>query len=88
MKAGYCESESPATLLSTSGAACCLGVHSSTVRRWQKKGLFRSYTGGIRRNLGFRQSDILNFFVLNAFDKCKKTPLSNGLDKAAIKTTQ
>jgi len=72
MKTGGYKSELSAMLLSTSEAACCLMVHSSTVRRWQKKGLLRSYTGGINRNLRFRQSEVFNFSILNAFGECNK----------------
>jgi len=72
MRIGCCESELPATLLSISEAACCLGVHPSTVRRWQKKGLLKSYTGGMHRRLSFRQSEVFNFSILNAFGEFNK----------------
>ena len=51
----------PARLLPVGEVARFLGVHSSTVRRWEKKGLLKSYTIGLRHNLRFKQEDILNF---------------------------
>jgi len=38
-----------------------LGVHTSTVRRWEKKGLLRSYAIGLRNSLRFKQEDVLSF---------------------------
>ena len=58
---GYYEDKLPARLLSVSEVARFLGVHSSTVRRWEKKGLLKSYAIGLRNNLRFKQEDVLHF---------------------------
>jgi len=57
----YQENKLPARLLRVSEVARFLGVHSSTVRRWEKKGLLRSYPIGLRHNLRFKQEDVLDF---------------------------
>lgn len=51
----------PARLLAIGEVAHFLGVHTSTVRRWEKKGLLRSYAIGLRRSLRFKQEDVLSF---------------------------
>ncbi len=61
MQAEYSENKLPAKLLSVSEVANFLGVHSSTVRRWGKRGLLKSYAIGLRNNLRFKQEDVLNF---------------------------
>lgn len=48
-------------LLSVSQVADFFGVHSGTVRRWEKAGLLQSYSIGLRRNLRFKQEDVLSF---------------------------
>ena len=58
---GYVENKLPARLLAVGEVARFLGVHSSTIRRWQKTGLLKSHLIGPRNNLRFRQEDILNF---------------------------
>ena len=60
-EAGYQESKLPARLLDINEVARFLGVHPSTVRRWEKKGLLKSYTIGLRHNLRFKQEDVLQF---------------------------
>ncbi len=55
------ENKLPARLLGVSEVARFLGVHSSTVRRWEKGGILKSYTIGLRHNLRFKQEDVLNF---------------------------
>ena len=67
METAYREDKLPARLLPVSEVARFLGVHTSTVRRWGKKGILKSYTFGLRHNLRFKQEDVLNFL-----DKCKK----------------
>ncbi len=61
LKMEYQGNKLPARLLAVSEVARFLGVHSSTVRRWEKKKLLKSYTIGLRHNLRFKQEDILNF---------------------------
>ena len=62
----YQENKLPARLLRVNEVARFLGVQSSTVRRWEKKGLLRSYSIGLGRNLRFKQEDVLNFL-----DECQ-----------------
>ena len=62
----YQESKLPARLLAVDEVACFLGVHSSTVRRWGRGGLLKSYSIGIGRNLRFKQEDVLIFL-----DECQ-----------------
>ena len=61
MKTELHKSKLPTRLLSVNEVADFLGVHSSTVRRWGKVGLLKSYTIGLRNNLRFKQEDVLNF---------------------------
>ena len=61
MEREYLESKLPARLLSVSEVAHFLGIHSSTVRRWEKNGLLKSYAIGFRNNLRFKQEDVLSF---------------------------
>ena len=63
----YREYTLPARLLPISEVAGFFGVHSSTVRRWVRNGLLKSYTVGLRHNLRFKQEDILSFL-----EKCQQ----------------
>ena len=67
IETGYHENKLPARLLSVGEVARFLGVHTSTVRRWEKKGLLKSYTIGLRHNLRFKQEDVLGFL-----DECRE----------------
>lgn len=68
VKTKYGADKLPARLLAVGEVAHFLGVHSSTVRRWERKGLLKSYAIGLRHSLRFKQEDVLNFL-----DKCRKT---------------
>jgi excisionase family DNA binding protein len=85
MKTEYRESKLPARLLPISEVARFFGVHCSTVRRWGKKGLLRSYAIGLRHDLRFKQEDVLRFL-----DKCQEgsangASLNDGLNKGRQK---
>jgi excisionase family DNA binding protein len=69
----YNDNKLPARLLAVGEVAHFLGVHSSTVRRWERKGLLKSYAIGLRRSLRFKQEDVLNFL-----NNSRKN--SNGMD--------
>jgi len=71
-KTGYRKRELQPRLLPVDEVARFLGVHSSTVRRWEESGLLRSYEIGAHHNLMFKQEDVFNFFILNFFDKCQE----------------
>lgn len=57
----YNDNKLPARLLAVAEVAHFLGVHSGTIRRWEKKGLLKSYAIGLRRSLRFKQEDVLSF---------------------------
>ena len=50
----------PGPLLSVREVASFFGVHSSTVRRWQNRGILKGHFIGLRSNLRFKQEDILD----------------------------
>jgi len=68
LKTEYSNNKLPARLLGVAEVAHFLGVHSSTVRRWEKKGLLKSYAIGLRQSLRFKQEDVLMFL-----DNSRKT---------------
>ena len=77
----YHDNKLPARLLAVGEVARFLGVHSSTVRRWEKRGLLKSYAIGLGNNLRFKQEDVLGFLY-----KCQKAGtfgliLDSGLDR-------
>ena len=51
----------PLRMLTVREVAAVLNIHPNTVRRWQKKGLLRSYEIGPRHSIRFKQEDILAF---------------------------
>ena len=61
MDTGSRENKMPQRMLTVKEVASILNIHSNTVRRWEKKGLLKSYGIGPRRFLRFRQEDILDF---------------------------
>ncbi len=79
METEYHENKLPGRLLPVSEVARFLGVHSSTVRRWEKGGLLKSYTIGFRHNLRFKQEDILNFLHKSQEESAHGVSLNGGL---------
>lgn len=67
------ESKMPQKMLTVKEVASILNIHPNTVRRWEKKGLLKSYSIGPRHSIRFNQEDILDFL-----DKSK-----NEVDTAA-----
>jgi len=51
----------PQHMLTVKEVASILNLHSSTVRRWEKEGLLKSYRIGPRHSLRFKQEDIFDF---------------------------
>ncbi len=56
----------PLRMLTLREVAAVLNIHPNTVRRWERKGLLRSYKIGPRRSIRFKQEDIVAFL-----DKCE-----------------
>ena len=76
----YQENKLPARLLRVSEVARFLGVHSSTVRRWEKEGLLRSYPIGLRHNLRFKQEDVLDFLHQCQGEGANEASINGSLD--------
>jgi excisionase family DNA binding protein len=75
------ESKLPARLLPIGEVARFLGVHSTTIRRWEKGGLLKSYSIGLRHNLRFKQEDVLNFLQRCRDKRAHMVSQNGGLDK-------
>ena len=86
IRTDYCESKLPARLLSVGEVAHFLGVHSSTVRRWGKSGLLKSYAIGIRHNLRFKQEDVLSFLDKCQGESVRAASLEGGLAREGTKS--
>ena len=71
----------PQPLLTVKDVALILNVHSSTVRRWGKGGLLKSYAIGFHHNLRFKQEDILNFLNECREESAHKVALNDGVDE-------
>ena len=85
MKMEYRKNSLTARLLSVGEVADFLGVHPSTVRRWGKKGLLKSYAIGLGNNLRFKQEDILNFLHKYQQGGTHWVSLDSGLSKGGTK---
>ncbi len=48
-------------MLTVKEIASIFNIHTSTVRRWEKEGLLKSYSIGPSHNIRFKQEDISNF---------------------------
>ena len=48
-------------MLTTTGVAQLLGVHSNTVRHWSEKGILKSYRIGPRSDRRFRREEVDDF---------------------------
>jgi excisionase family DNA binding protein len=66
------------TLLTAGDVAEFLGVHINTVRRWEKKGILKSYRVGPKGYRWFRRDDVEVFFN-NKGNKEEKTEKSSRL---------
>lgn len=77
---GYYDNKLPARLLDVAEVARFLGVHSSTVRRWEKKGLLKAYAIGLRRSLRFKQEDVLSFLNKSQNKNSDKDAVGGELD--------
>ena len=53
----------PKVMLTTGEAARLLGIHVNTVRRWNAKGILKSYRIGPRGDRRFRREDIDSFLT-------------------------
>ena len=53
------ENKLPRSMMTVKEVAAILHVHPNTIRRWEKKGLLKSYSIGPHHNIRFSQEDIL-----------------------------
>ena len=67
METEYRQNILPAPLLTVEEVGRFLHVHSNTIRRWERKGLLKSYSIGLGNNLRFSLEEVLDFL-----NKCRK----------------
>ena len=56
-------------MMTVGEVARLFNVHTSTVRRWSDKGLFKAYRAGLRSNRRFRRRDIAALYLERALQK-------------------
>ena len=68
-------------MLTVKEVASILNVHSSTVRRWGKDGLLKSYEIGYHHNLRFKEEDIQSFLAKCQEENAHKVALNSDMDE-------